>query len=506
MKRYLSRIQLAHGLIKIKGSNFDYAVRNYLPQLYNRQSNTLLIKAARQVGKSMDLCAFMIIDSITKPFFSNMYITYSGRQVSDFSLDKLNPILKYSPLIRHYFTDKNSIDRVTEKTFNNGSRISLRSMYRDAELIRGNSADRVCFDEMQDIDPDNTIIALENLSASAYKYKMFCGTTKTGDNNIESYWNESEQWEWHIKCPHCNHMNYQDLKIVGRNSYICNKCGLEIYPRIGEWVALNKNGEFPGYRLTQIMSPTISHKELLYKLDHYPPDKFHNEVLGLPYSLSSRPITENELREVCSTKHMSIPIPHLLDGVLTIDWGSSTMGNSYTVVAIGYWFNNKIQLSYAEKIMLTDPIAQVDYIIHLAKLSKVRVILADYGFGFAQNALLKQKLESSSLEVYPIYYTESSTHIHWKSDSHMWTVNRTWSLAQTFNTIKLKQIDMPNYDEMKNLFKDVLAEFVDYRTPAHSEVMFYTHNKAHPDDFLHALNYLILGLKLFVTKELHAED
>ncbi len=502
----LHRSDMIKHYLYIKGKPFDFTGREYFYPIYDTYNHEILIKSGRQANKSTAIAAYMLTDAISKDFFSNLYVTYSTPQVSDFAIDKLSPLLKYSPELRDEYIDNSIVDRVTEKTFLNGSRISLRSIYRSADTIRGNPCDRIAFDEIQDLLPENIIIAAENLSASPYRYKMYCGTAKTRDNNIEVYYNDSTQNEWMLICPVCGNRNYQDEKIIGKDRYTCLKCGGELFPRKGEWIINNASGAFPGYRLTQLMIPNLGFAAIKDKLRQYPIDKFYNEVLGLPYDLSTRPVTEQELRAICGGRRMNRFVPHLLDGILTIDWASSMIGRAYTVVAIGYWQDGKMQLGYAERILLTDPIAQVDYIIKLAREAKVHVILADYGFGFAQNELLRQKLENDRIGVYPVFYQESSTHIHWKADSRIYTVNRTWSLAMTFNAIKTQQIEFPVYQEMKDLLKDVLAEFTDYRTPAHSEVMYYTHNKNHNDDFLHVLNYLVLGLKMFVTKEVRAES
>ncbi|MGC8992901.1 MAG: phage terminase large subunit family protein [Thermoplasmata archaeon] len=486
-------------LFYIKGKPFSFKKREWLKPVYDIYTKQLLIKSGRQVGKSTFLSTTMIVNCLTHPFFTNLYITYSIPQISDFAIDKLNPLLEFSPYIKEYYTDYNSIKRVTEKTFINGSRISLRSMYRSADTIRGNAADLIAFDEVQDLIPEHIIVAKENLSASNYKYEIYSGTAKTGDNNIEELWNQSTQTEWLIKCEACGHYNYQDETIIGDSFYKCSKCGKQIYPQNGIWVEFNKTSQFKGFRITQIMNPTNTFEEIRQKLKTYPPDKFYNEVLGLPYDLSKRPILEKELIEICvPNRTPDYRIPHTLFGIMTIDWGSSVAGNSYTVLAIGYYFNAKIQIGYGERLLITDPLKQVDYIVELAKKSGIKIVLADYGFGVGQISVLKDKLNALGIHVYPVFYTESTTHARWLNDQQMYTLNRTWSLSDTFNTIKTKQIQAPDYSYMKDLFKDILSEFIDYRTPAHSELMYYTHKSTSPDDFLHAINYLVFGIKLFV--------
>ena len=120
----------------IKGKPFDFTGREYFYPIYDTYNHEILIKSGRQANKSTAIAAYMLTDAISKDFFSNLYVTYSTPQVSDFAIDKLSPLLKYSPELRDEYIDNSIVDRVTEKTFLNGSRISLRSL-SSSKLVFG---------------------------------------------------------------------------------------------------------------------------------------------------------------------------------------------------------------------------------------------------------------------------------------------------------------------------------------------------------------------------------
>ena len=117
---------------------------------------------------------------------------------------------------------------------------------------------------------------------------------------------------------------------------------------------MNKEGSWEGYRISQLMvpwvkfyDPTGSEETIKSKQNRYPPNKFHNEVLGLAYDIGQKPITEAEIRKCCDLRHpiTKDPCRHLTDpepwmktypSFAGIDWGTGAGDNpSFTVLTIG---------------------------------------------------------------------------------------------------------------------------------------------------------------------------
>jgi len=146
----------------------------------------------------------------------------------------------------------------------------VRGGFGASPVISGN-----CIDEIQDILTDNIPVIRECLSHSSYKKEVYSGTPKTTSNAIEYYWDLSSKNEWMVKCQWCNYWNMLGMDNIGKNSIICQKCGKPLNPRIGQWVTMNAEGTWEGFRIPQLMVPWLTFDDIKSKLAEYP----HVEVL-----------------------------------------------------------------------------------------------------------------------------------------------------------------------------------------------------------------------------------
>ena len=496
----ISRADIAQKILRLRGQPFSLKDRPHLRFIYDYADKVWVIKAGRQVEKSTTLAAIMLTESITIPHFNCLYVTYSNKQVSDFSSDKIVPMILHSPYVRQYFHTGEVIKRVTDRTFTNGSHIFLRSAYNNPETLRGIPADRVVFDEVQNLIPEVIYVAEESLAHSKYQWKIFSGTAKTRNNLIETYWNLSKQIEYMIKCEACNYWNYQDEKIIGKDSYICAKCGNKIDIKNGRFVMLNPSGKFMGIRITQIMVPWMTFENIKEKFELKPLSYFYNEVLGLPYESMEQPVTELELRQCCSNYPMnldfvqSIPYESIIAG---IDWGMGL--NSSTVVTIGHLYGNKARVLYALRLIETDAIKQYEQIRNLLSYCRASIIVTDFGAGFGLNDMLKRDFNM----VIPVLYTEGGVGkvLKWDAKGKKYIALRTPLLNIVFSSIKRQDIIFPRYENIKDFLQDIMNVYVDYRTVKGREIPYYTHNIQEYDDFLHSLTYFLIGCWLYSGKQ-----
>lgn len=493
------RSEFIERAIYIKGAPYSFKDREYLKPIVDAHVPQIVFRAGRQTEKSTIIAAIIVADSCVLPHFKTLYVTLSGKQVSDFSNDKLHPMLTYSPVIYHNFytgSRGDIIKRVTDKSLMNGSHIFLRSAYRTAETIRGISADRVAIDECQSILTENLIVIQECASRSAYKWFIYAGTGRTNDNPLEYFWNRSNQCEWLIKCSSCGYYNYQDEKILRPEFLACIKCDSVLDVRNGLWVAFAaQNTNFYGFRITQYMLSGQSYSELYQKLSVYGIGKFYNEVLGLPFEKALRPLSAEDLVRNCEPRHNEIsamPIEYLT--VAGIDWGTGMQ--SYTVISCGYWNGQELIVTYAKRFHGTDPQADLEEIQSILYRTKSNFVLADWGFGHLNNELLTKYLRSQNKTFAPVMYVEGAKEEYiW--DGTKYKVNRTHSLSELFNAIKKNKIKFPNSAEFQTFLNDILNIFIDYRESKTQTVMFYNHSPDKPDDFAHALNLMYIAVKLF---------
>ena len=186
-----------------------------------------LLKCGRQVGKSMTTAAKTIIMSAAIPYLSTLTVTPQFEMTRRFSSNYVRPMIEQSP-IAGIMMGRGVENSVLQKTFMNGAIMHFSFAFLDCDRIRGIAADRVHFDEVQDIDTSFIHIIAQVMGRSRYRIQDFSGTPKTMDNTIEKLWRESSRAEWIIQCIHCDHWNVPHveadaLKMIGKNGLICAK-------------------------------------------------------------------------------------------------------------------------------------------------------------------------------------------------------------------------------------------------------------------------------------------
>lgn len=288
---------------------FSFKDRRYLKTIYNSPAERKLLMAGRQVEKSTLLgnenLAYMAITS----YFRCLYVSPSNTQTKVFSRDRIQEPIDTSPVLSQ-FTNGRLLKNVFEKKFVNGSQITLRFAFLNADRVRGIPADKITIDEFQDILLDNVPVVEECASHSEYKLFTYAGTPKSLDNAIEHYWARfSTQNEWSVPCKHHGtpkspsswFWNILAEDNIGDDALICSRCGKPISPNDPDctWVSLNPNPRvekpYEGYRIPQLMVPWVEFSDIKDKQKKYSRAKFYNEVLGRSYDSGTRPLTRTDM-------------------------------------------------------------------------------------------------------------------------------------------------------------------------------------------------------------------
>ena len=408
--------------------------REYLLPIYDNLYRYVLLKTGRQVEKSTFQAGRFISFSCLIPNFRSVYVAPTAKQARVFSNDRLRKMLRTSKFIKTHFIDTNSVDQVFEQTLINESTIFIGFAYHTADTMRGLSADLLGIDEFQDIISDNIPILRETLTASDYKLSIYTGTPKTFDNHIEKEWQDTFQAVWVIPCTHCkahNRLDTEPRKLLGKNHLICKKCGKQIYTQNGYWLKLNPNSEKAGFHISQLQTGRIQRpedwKDLLSKCEKYPEAKVYNEVFGLPYDSSDKPITLTDIRLACQGVFLETPnFAVTKSSVLFagIDWGENK--GSFTVLVIGGFIDGNFQIVHFKKYSPLES-KQPDFILRdiIRRVNDFRVMVVgcDHGAGHKENLRLINTLGRE--RVWEIFYSNQKELWKWDEERAMYIVDRT---------------------------------------------------------------------------------
>lgn len=499
----MKKSDLVESVFYLKGKQFSFKNREMMRDLFDMDCPSTVLMMGRQVGKSTTVAYDILSDCMVKPWFNTLYVAPRQDQVSVFSGEKLAPAIRYSPVFNQLMVESGRAQNVFDKDFANNSKIYLRASFLSADAIRGITADKTVIDESQDIIYKNVGIIEQCLGGSDYQYKLYSGTPKTHNNTLALLYNKSTKNEYIIKCQCCNLWNIIGIDNIGPKFLQCKKCKSKLGPPfVGEWVATNPSAKTVGFRLPQVLSPTVIWDNIIAVKDDYPMFQFMNEVLASPYDSGHNPVTETDLMASCDgdKKNKLLPAGHREPGtlVLGVDWGHGDLSlaskrrnlpTGFTVATLGLLKSNgtfDVKWMKRYKGEESDPMFQIKEIAYIAKMQKVHMVGADHGDGFFHNIELRNRLNNINL----VEYSASGNvkeKIKWdpEVDSNRITFHRTRCMSEMFHLIKKRKIIFFNWDEFFQFASDFLTIFVDRTSSATRQSMFYNHIT--PDDSFHSM-------------------
>lgn len=454
----------------------------------------------------MSIGAIKTLKCVAIPYFTSLYIAPLSTQASRFSTTYLDPFI-LSPLVKKYYRDASSKKNVFEKTLSSGSImfLSYAETEQDADRVRGVAGDAISCDEVQDISLEALPILYETLSASNYAWKRHYGTAKGELNTLEVLFKRSSGNEWCVKCEHCGKWVIPDnfeacVKICeGLTGPVCNHCSKPINFLNGKWVAARPHIKdhigfhIPRFTLEARTNPKKWNelRSAVFGSGAYSPSKIANEVFGLAAGVAGRILSQREAVACCNLGKDKFdeawPRDHrgINNVVMGIDWSVTGGIASYTVITIiGYDYNGKVYILYAEKIQGVDILEQVKRANHLFYKYNCQVIGSDRGVGVLQGQLLAEALGQD--KVMMIQYTAAKIPARYDAPGKYLSVDRTMMIDSVILKMKLglDRFETPNWTLMSDLWSDALSI---YEEESLSGRRLYRKDEGSTDDWLHSV-------------------
>lgn len=510
----------AQRLLRLEGNPYSLAHYPMFKGIFNTPCSRKLMKAGRQVSKTITMSADMLVDVSTTPHLPIIYANASHDQTASFSKSKLEPMITLSPAIYHHLVEakgntgnQHRASQVLLKQFRNSSEIKLSYFAESADRVRGLSARRFYLDEVQDILYDAVIDAEECLSAAKDPRFTYAGTSKTVTSTLEFLWTLSSKKEWIIKCEGCNVWNIPGAENIHPKGLSCKKCGKLLNTYHGHWhsFAEEKSTDclIDGFHIPQIILPLHCHNEekwkaLRKKQETYPEHKFNNEILGIPSGEGSQAITEAMLQKICIPNLVmeASRSPRNSEGAsfitAGIDWGGyGTGGTSRTALAIMavYPARQEFRIIFGKVFTQGDPDSHVEEIaFYLNRFGCVQCV-GDYGGGtFASSKLAKLV---PGIRVIPAMYNDKTRPYNWNDSAQRADVNRTSMIDGMLLDMQSTSITAVRWEDFRQFKEDFLAvreEILNENsaTPRRAWRRYPTK----PDDFLHAVVFGWLSCRM----------
>lgn len=284
-----------------KGEPISFHKHQYQIDIYDDQSQYLVVVKAAQVGMS----TVEILKNMRDAELQRMDIIYtlpSDADVTVFVGGKVNRIIGNNPHLEKLTADKDSIE---QKQIGQ-SMLYFRGTWTKKAAIMI-TADRLVHDEKDSSKQDVVADYQARLQHSKFKQIHVFSHPSTPNNGVDIEWQLSDQKEWIITCPHCQHeqflsWNTEDNKKMSvdllNQQFICKKCkGVlsKIDRAEGQWRPRKgkKDAKWSGYHISLLMNPDVSAAEIIEKFNDpkQTKDFFYNKILGLPYAGSGNSVT-----------------------------------------------------------------------------------------------------------------------------------------------------------------------------------------------------------------------
>lgn len=515
---------VAQKLLWLDGSAFSLRDYPMYRAIYDGRYKSTLLMCGRQVAKSTSLANFIITESVAIPFFKQYYLSPSKEQTLIFSNTRVGKTLSYSPLVKKHFQSPEHADRVLHRSYTNGSENAFTYACEDADRARGFSADRVLYDEFQDMLYDAVVPVVNAcMKNSSYRFETYAGTPKTMEASIQYLWDKSTQSEWVMKCDGCSKYNYVVSEAsLGKHGPICLNCGHVLNSRYGIWVDMRKpmGGEqlIKGFHIPQPIMPANIPRcnpgaeaaaqsrwdDILRDREMHSPARFRNEVLGVSDAVGRRLISLEELQKLCTGTGGIHPEPQQgtpqMDGVTVciagVDWsGGGTTGISRTVLWVWGFMPayQQLKLLYFRVYPGNNAVVDVKDVIQICHNFGVAMIVGDAGEGSLPNSMLREALGAH--RVIAVQYGSFAKAMHWNGVDR-YHADRTTLIDNYMMYLKRGAVVYAAYEIMQQPIQDILNVFEEVTS---SGKKVWRHSPQLPDDCLHAQLFGWLAFKIVTT-------
>lgn len=444
------------------------------------------------------------------PSFKTLYVAPRFGQVSVFSSQRFKPMAEDSrELVNEGLVQPSrTLWQVSAKEFTNRSFFNFRSCYITADGCRGITAHALLIDEVQDIISDNIPVLEECQShwgwETGLRYRMYAGTPKTSNNTLSRRYRLSSQFEWIVRCHACSHDNFLDDKVVGKNSYICTRCGKPIFMRDGRWVPMNPAAlsKCWGFRISQMMVPFKTHADIKEKMEdpNVSQLKLNNEVFGLSYDEGELILTEATMVKSCVAAHHNMTptevgrlasSEHII--VAGIDHGTGEGDSpSYTVLVLGTYDRSSGGLRVLSITKFIGRMAaltpQPGILNTMMRDANVTLAFSDWGFGAHQNARLVDEFGwtrgPSKRTLGEVQYVAQRQLAVYDPVAGRYKLDRNQSMIACIDSIKMGRIKFFNESAMRPFFTDFVTIYSEFNETYGT--MKFDH--VEPDDVFHGVN------------------
>ena len=299
---------------------FSFKHHPWSKDMHDDESETIVGMKAAQMGFT-EVALNKTFYTIDIKGSSVLYtLPAANPDATDFSASRFDPALDLSEHLRNMFSD---VKNVGHKRAGSAS-LFIRGS-RSRSQMKSVPASFIVFDELDEMNRDNVILARERSSGQNVGQEFMLSTPHIKGYGIDVFWEESSKAQYYFKCPHCSKMEYlrypESLVIVGENPHseevmkshlICTHCKKKLdnetksdwlaYTNC-EWVPENTDSNISGFAISQMYSMAkkaspghIARMALLSTSDPVVEQELYNSKLGLCHTVKDAKVNDEDIK------------------------------------------------------------------------------------------------------------------------------------------------------------------------------------------------------------------
>ncbi len=491
--------------IKIDGSQLDFTAYPFIPAIIDCPAPRITIIKGAQLG----FTSAMVLRSIMRMKYLGLrgllYLFPRDRDVTDFSRARFSRVLE-NPALKPLVTDTDSIGL---KRIGEGFAY-FRAASWDATKegigspgLKSIPVDELIEDERDEMNDDAVEQAQHRLDSSELVSPVGNGveinlsTPSIPGYGVDLAYETTNQQVWMIKCRGCGEWTCLELRwpeAFGRRGSdyfrMCARCGKEIHPVDGEWVARrpDEKNRF-GFYVSQLSSvrrhPNVIMEEYEKQTAKGKIREFTRSVLGRAYADIDQSLNKPMLDALTDPQ-----FPRQLhdDGPcgMGVDAGSRDF----------HWAVGKRVTSSFNRIIGFGICRDEEEVIRLAKAFNVEKMVIDE---MAEARAVRRIKQALSGVAYGCHYTDQRGDVTWDVMDKIVKTNRTASLDQSHYNLTHGIYQLPALDQFYHeVFAPQVVNLVRKVKPrgqeTGDEVAIWVPKGSKNDHFRHAVNYLDLAL------------
>jgi hypothetical protein len=464
----------------LDGRPFTFDRHEYLIEPYrDSHPNQTFMKAA-QLGLTSLAMLRAIYSARYRRLKGILYLFPSRSDVIDFSKGRVTPLIEDNPVsIGQWIRDTDAAG--IKQVWN--AFIYFRGM-RSRSGLKSVPIDFLIMDELDEAPQNAVDMAMERMAHSEFKEVLKLSNPSLPDYGIDKAFQETDQRYWLLKCPRCNQYTCLEdtfpaclVETDDRVIRACQKCGAELNPSVGEWVAKKPRiTDKRGYHYSQLFSHFVDPADILHQFRTTSNlADFYNLKIGVPYVEAEHRLSVQEVLALCGS-----------DGIVSSDPGPCYMGvdqGKDLNVVIG-----KTKPNHAAKIIHLGIYRDWEELDRLMKNFRVSRCVVD---ALPETRNARAFADRFKGKVYLSYYNEHQKGAYsWNQRELIVQSNRTESLDASHREVMEEILMLPKQCEIVEIFAEHLhnvAKKLEEDEETGSKR--YVYVKLGPDHFRHAFNY-----------------